>query len=102
MQVGQRLRGMIDVALHVDDRHVGRLGHLAHVPVALAEDQIVADADAVTHRRQDLAGVGGCLAVADLRDVGVQEVGVPAELGHPASKALRVRVDLSKNSRYAV
>ena len=45
-QVGQRLERVVDVALHVEDRHGGVLGHLAHVAVALAGHEVVADGDA--------------------------------------------------------
>ena len=58
------------------------LGHRPHVLVALVEDEVVADADAVAHRGQNLAGVVRRFAVADLRGVGVEEVGVAAELRH--------------------
>ena len=53
-----------------------------HVLVALVEHEVVADADAVAHRGQNLAGVVGRFAVADLRGVGVEEVGMAAELRH--------------------
>ena len=46
------------------------------------EHEVVADADAVAHRGENLAGVGGRFAVADLRGVGVEEVGMTAELRH--------------------
>ncbi len=81
-QVGQRLRRMVDVALHVDDRHVGGGGHRPHVLVALVEHEVVPDADAVAHRGENLAGVFRRFAVADLRGVGVEEVRMPAELRH--------------------
>ena len=58
------------------------LGHRPHVFVALVEHEVVADADAVAHRGEDLAGVVRRFAVADLRDVGVEEVGMAAELRH--------------------
>ena len=53
-----------------------------HVRVAFVEHEVVADADAVAHRGQNLAGVLGRFAVADLRGVGIEKVRMPAELRH--------------------
>ena len=73
---------MVDVALHVDDRHVGPFRHFAHVGVALAGDQVVPDGDGVAVAGENDAGVLGAFAVRDLHRVGGEKVRVAAELRH--------------------
>lgn len=72
---------MVDVALHVEDGNGGMLGHLAHVGVALARHEIVADGDGVPVAREDDAHVARRLAVRGLRRLGRDKVSVGAELG---------------------
>ena len=79
-QVGQGLERVVDVALHVEDRHRGVLGDLAHVAVALAGHEVVPDGDGVAVAREDDAHVLGRLAVGRLRGLGRDEVRVGAEL----------------------
>ena len=73
---------MIDVALHVDDRDGRPPRDIAHVGLTLARYQVVTNHDAVPVRGEYGAHVLGAFAVCDLRRFRVDEVGVPAELGH--------------------
>ena len=80
-QVGQGLEGVVDLALHVEHGHPAGRGHVADVLVALAEGD-VSDGDAVAVATQDLADLGGRVAVRDLRGAALDEHGVPAQLRH--------------------
>jgi hypothetical protein len=84
-QVGQRLGRVIDIALKVDDRRPARQyallvaflqggGELAHIAVALAEVNVVADADGFGQERDHDGRLAHRLAVGDLR-LGLVEVG---------------------------
>jgi hypothetical protein len=79
---------MIHVALHIDNRHVGRLGHSPHVRVAFVQHQVVSNANPMAHRRQNFSRVLGRLAVADLRGIRIQKMRVPAKLRHPGFKSV--------------
>jgi hypothetical protein len=79
--VGKRLVRVVDVALHVQHGHSTGLSHVAHVlvsrpPVALA------DGDPVVVTTQDLADLLGRVAVCNLGRLGLDELGVSAELCH--------------------
>ena len=91
-EVGQRLGGMVDVALEVDDgnlppvacrREVGidPLLHVAHERVSLAEDQVVPHAERVRVHAEHGAGLGRGLAVRDLGGRAVHDDRVHAQPG---------------------
>ena len=82
-QVGERLRGVVDVALQVDHRDVGPPCDLAHVRVPLPRHQVVTDREAVPVPGQDDAHVLGALTMRDLRLLSIEVMRVTAELGHP-------------------
>ncbi|OPZ81507.1 MAG: hypothetical protein BWY77_00611 [bacterium ADurb.Bin431] len=76
-EIGRGLGGMVDVALEVDDR--GMLmedprfealpeggADLAHIPVALAEEHVVADADRFGEEGDHRGGLAHGFAVGDL------------------------------------
>ena len=79
--VGKGLVRVVHVALHVQHGHPARLGHVAHVLVA-RPPVALADGDAIVVTTQDLADLLGRVAVSDLGRLGLDELGVPAELGH--------------------
>ena len=94
-QVGQRLGGVIDVALQVDHRHHPRIvaghqvvgdaaQHVAHEAVALAEDQVVAHPQRVGVHAQHRAGLLGGLSVRHLRGRPVDDDRLHAQPGRGA------------------
>src|SRR6266536_2525883 len=78
-EVCQRLVRVVDVALHVEDRHPAGLGNLSHVPVARLPVDLP-DGDPVVVASQDLPYLLGRVAVGDLGGAALDELRVPAEL----------------------
>ena len=81
-EVCEGLAGVIDVALHVDDRDRRVLRDLAHVGLAFARHEIVANHDPMAIGGQNRAHILRALAVRDLRGFGINEMGMAAQLGH--------------------
>ena len=75
------------VALHVEHRHAAGGGHVADVAIAEAPIAL-ADGDAVVVAAENLADLLGRVAVADLGGGAVDELRVPAQLGHAGLKAV--------------
>ena len=85
-QVGQNLEGVVDVALHIEHRRAAGRGHVAdvlvaNVPVALT------DSDAVAVATDDFTDLFRRVAMADLRGLALNELGVTAQLGHAGLEA---------------
>jgi hypothetical protein len=102
-EVGEGLRGVVDVALHVDDGDVGGGGDFAHIRIAGAGDEVVADGDAVAHAAEDDAGIAWAVSPWEIC-VALESrkwAWAPSCVA-PASNALRVRVLLSKKRRKTV
>jgi len=76
-----RLMGMEEIALHVQDRDATRGRDLSDVAVADAPVD-VADRDPVVVSAEDLADLLRRVAVGDLGRPALDELGMPAELGH--------------------
>ena len=88
---------MIDLALHIQHRHAAGLGDgldigVADAPVALA------DGDAISITTDDFADFLGGIAMADCVVVLSMNWAWPPSCAMPASKLMRVRVLVKKNS----
>ena len=81
-QVSQRLAGVINVALHVNDRNLRPLGDVTHIGLAFARDQVMANGNAMPIAGQNGPHVLRALAMRDLRRLRIDEMGVAAQLGH--------------------
>ena len=71
---------MVDVALHIDHRHIRPARNFAHVRVALARNQVVADGDRVSVAGENDSCVLRAFSMGDLHDIGGQKMGVAAKL----------------------
>ena len=89
-QVGERLRGVVDIALQVHDRDLARVLRgrqvvvdagldRAHERVAGAQDQVVADPERVRVHAEHRSRLFCGLAVLDLRRAAVHDHGAHAE-----------------------
>src|SRR5690606_20933520 len=80
------LKGVVDIALHVEDRHAACLGHLTNIlvtviPIALPDSYPVVVAP------QDLADLFRCIPVRDLSGGTFNEGAVAAQLGDSGLEA---------------
>ena len=84
------LGGMVDIALQVDQggplfKHaliktcLNRLGHLAHVGIALADIHVISNADNIGHERDHVGGFAHGFAMGDLGFTLVQVLHLKAE-----------------------
>ncbi len=80
-QVSQALEGMINITLHIQDRHAAVPGNFIEVGIANAP-VAVADGDAVKIAAVDLADFFGGIAVGNLGGLAFDESAVPTELSH--------------------
>ena len=98
-QVGEALERMVDVALHIEDRHARRFGD--RVEVAIADAPVhVANRDAVEIAPENFADFFRRVAVRNLRRARFDERAVPAELRDAGFKrAARARAGEKEQHR---
>jgi hypothetical protein len=84
-QVRQALKRMVNVALHIQNRHPGSFCHF--IEVAVADTPIdVADGDAVKITAKDFADLLGGITVGDLGGLALNESAVAPQLCHASLK----------------
>src|SRR5581483_7213465 len=84
-QVGKNLKGMINVALHVEDGHARRFGDIVEVLIAAAPIY-VANGNAIEITSINFANFFRGVAVRDLRRTRFNKRSMSAELRHPCFK----------------
>src|SRR5438876_949471 len=83
--VGHGLAGMIDITLHVNDRHTGVFGYLTQVSVTVAPITM-ANGDTMPVGRENFADLLGRISMGDLHFVGFQENSMTTQARHSRLK----------------
>src|SRR5713226_278700 len=84
-EVGHSLAWVVDIALHVDDRHAGVFGYVAQVLIAVTPIAM-ADGDAVSIRGENLTNLFRCVTVRNLHFVGFEENSMSPQARHTRLK----------------